>query len=67
MLPLGARVQDKLEKLLDKHMQSLGVSLALAAMDRPLLILRRCFKAVALYNKQRGNMGEEWPTRESLI
>lgn len=25
MLPLGLRVQDKIEKLIDKHMQSLGV------------------------------------------
>jgi prolyl-tRNA synthetase len=34
MLPLGLRVQDKIEKLIDKHMQSLGAFKLSPAKER---------------------------------
>lgn len=34
MLPLGLRVQDKIEKLIDKHMQSLGAFELCTAQER---------------------------------
>lgn len=59
MLPLGRRVQDKLEGLIDKHMFQLG-----ALSPQPFLTKNindaRCFETGLVVNIFRGLMGEEW-------
>lgn len=67
MLPLGLRVQEKLERLIDRHMNSLGMSLRcrlvlyLTTDDR-----RRCLKALIIVHIFSGIMGEIGQTQRGI-
>jgi hypothetical protein len=49
MLPLGLRVQEKLERLIDKHMRSVGVYRTIALRKDPLTdMVLRCLEGLSV-------------------
>jgi hypothetical protein len=56
MLPLGLRVQDKLEGLIDKHMRSLGTIIYRTVQSLSLICIR-CLQGLAFFNILSGTLG----------
>ena len=61
MLPLGQRVQKKLEALIDKHMSTLSRNVSSIALQR--LTNARRFKVGSFFNIVRVTVGKEWPLK----
>jgi hypothetical protein len=59
MLPLGLRVQDKLEGLIDKHMRSLGTIIYHTVQSLSLICIRR-LQGLAFFNILSGTLGTVW-------
>jgi hypothetical protein len=59
MLPLGLRVQDKLEGLIDKHMRSLGTIICHTLQSLSLICIRR-LQGLAFFNILSGTLGTVW-------
>jgi hypothetical protein len=64
MLPLGQRVQKKLEALIDKHMSKLGKSPESTFLLR-LLTAGRRFQVRPFFNFIRSTLGKKWPLKIS--
>lgn len=67
MLPLGRRVEDKIQHLIDQHMQSLGKleSVLLGMPDCSLV--SRSFEAFPLDHLIGITLGEERPSKERSV
>jgi len=64
MLPLGRRVQDKLEALIDKYMFQLG-NMSVFGRLNYVDNLARCFETRVVINFIRGTVGQKWPLEKS--
>lgn len=61
MLPLGNRVQQKLENLIDKHMASLGNDFYFFCLSlNEVLIRSRRFQGIHVLHINRGAMAKDW-------
>lgn len=66
MLPLGLRVQDKLERLIDRHMQSLGRCFNAQLLYEYPLTLPRRLKSFVVFNLGPGALGAVWAAEGRL-
>jgi prolyl-tRNA synthetase len=59
LLPLGLRVQDKIEKLIDKHMHSVGSYIVINLAYATKLFIHRRISLVAVDYLVRGTLAKE--------
>lgn len=60
MLPLGLRVQEKLEQLIDKHMRLVGEKQLSITFHRLLLTKKRRIEGLVVFNIGTGALGTVW-------
>lgn len=65
MLPLGLRVQDKLERLIDKHMRSVG-ELHLSIAKHPCADRQRRIQGFVIFVILSRAMGAVWSVKGGL-
>jgi len=66
MLPLGLRVQDKLERLIDKHMRSVGEQEFLVSMHPDPTDRQRGFKGLVIFAIIPRALGAVWSVEGGL-
>lgn len=66
MLPLGLRVQEKLERLIDKYMRSVGEKLCIIAMYVLSLTGRRCLQGFVVFFIRPRSLGTVRPVERGF-